>query len=419
MELLNCFQAHKSSIQVIRYDSNGVYLLSSSTDRKIKLWNPSTISSNSTSPSIPSAIQTYSLHSHEISSLDISNDNSKFLSAGSDKQFFLWNVSTNQVLSRFSGHVGKVNVVKFAGPGANGAGKQREQNLVVSAGFDKTVRFFDLKSRDYKPIMTLEDAKDSIMDLQILGNEIFTGGLDGVLRTYDIRMGKLKEDTLDGECLFGGLVWFGGIRRKSISRASRMTTSIKEVFRVEEFSCYRSIVSFTLVPHLKKRDFAVLTFDSISNLRLNNHSPTPSPLFLPVPITSISLPPSPSSSSTCTSLILLSSLDSTHRLLDLQNGSLLQQFKGHQNKSYKCKSTFTSDGSKILAGDENGRVSCWQVAGDGQELFSTNGEIGKLIDGNQKPVFWIEMNPKFRGINDRMEFVTAGNDGMVRIWGMD
>lgn len=57
------------------------------------------------------------------------------------------------------------------------------------------------------PIQTLQEARDSITSISIPpssagGAEIVTGCVDGVVRSYDVRMGKLVSDTIGGEVLF-------------------------------------------------------------------------------------------------------------------------------------------------------------------------------------------------------------------------
>ena len=66
--------------------------------------------------------------------------------------------------------------------------------MVVSGSFDATVRIWDAKSQNSKPIQVLEEAKDSISTLQVLGWEITTGCVDGKLRIYDLRMGMVSSD---------------------------------------------------------------------------------------------------------------------------------------------------------------------------------------------------------------------------------
>lgn len=67
----------------------------------------------------------------------------------------------------------------------------------VSIGsFDATVRLWDCKSQSTKPIQVLEDSKDSVSSLHVLGHEIVTGSVDGKLRLYDLRMGMVYADTI-------------------------------------------------------------------------------------------------------------------------------------------------------------------------------------------------------------------------------
>ena len=69
--------------------------------------------------------------------------------------------------------------------------------LYVDTGsFDATVRLWDCKSQSTKPIQVLEEAKDSISTLQVVGHEISTGSVDGRVRVYDLRMGMLHVDVI-------------------------------------------------------------------------------------------------------------------------------------------------------------------------------------------------------------------------------
>lgn len=72
--------------------------------------------------------------------------------------------------------------------------------ICLSAGsFDATVKLWDLKSQSHKPLMTLSEAKDSISSICVWGHEIFTGCVDGRVRTYDIRMGQVFVDLIGRE----------------------------------------------------------------------------------------------------------------------------------------------------------------------------------------------------------------------------
>lgn len=61
-------------------------------------------------------------------------------------------------------------------------------------GFDGTVRLWDCKSQQRMPIQVLDEAKDSITSITIRGSDILTSSVDGHVRSYDLRKGKLSAD---------------------------------------------------------------------------------------------------------------------------------------------------------------------------------------------------------------------------------
>ncbi|KAK3945184.1 putative mitogen-activated protein kinase [Diplogelasinospora grovesii] len=215
-------------IHAVTYSSSpGTYILTGSADRVVRLYNPSsssTATSTATAAGVPSTnfitptrsaaapnpipegrlIQKYEGHGYEVLSVSVSQDNSRFVSSGGDRAVFLWDVSTAQTIRRFGGdginghgHTGggrRVNAVCFAG---------QDDSVVVSGGLDATVRIWDTKSNNsHKPIQTLSDAKDSITSLVAVPpdeggqGQIIVGSVDGRVRTYDIRMGRCTTDTL-------------------------------------------------------------------------------------------------------------------------------------------------------------------------------------------------------------------------------
>ncbi|KAL8693480.1 MAG: hypothetical protein Q9218_001711 [Villophora microphyllina] len=188
-------------------------------------------------------------------------DNARFASVGGDKQVFLWDVATARTLRRWSGHFGRVNCVDFGG---------EEGSVVVSGSFDATVRLWDCKSQSTKPIQTLEESKDSVSSLHVLGHEIVTGSVDGKMRLYDLRMGMIYVDTL-------------------------------------------------------------------------GH-----------PITSVQ-------QTTDGNAVLVSTLDSTIRLMDKSNGKMLQNYKGHTNTDFRIRSCLGLGDAVVFSGSEDGEIYIWDV----------------------------------------------------------
>lgn len=110
---------------------------------------------------------------------------------------FLWDVRTAQTLRRLGGtqgHMARVNDVCFCGEG---------DGLIVSGSYDASVRVWDVRSNNAKPVMVLSDARDSVAAV-LAGREtgkggeweIVSGSLDRKVRFYDVRMGRLEEDEI-------------------------------------------------------------------------------------------------------------------------------------------------------------------------------------------------------------------------------
>lgn len=216
--------------------ANGKYCLTGGHDRTVRLWNPLRIDpafppplslppppSGTARPTDPDdislealaralPIQTYSNgYTHPIDSMAL-DPASKLLAASSNKTLVITDVVTQQVKRRFQGHAGRINAVAIS----------QGCETYLSASYDGTVRIWDGRSHSYEPIMTLQEAKDSVTDLHVVQSDweqqgggaalIRTASVDGTVRTYDLRKGNLFADhcdspitsmtpTHDGQCL--------------------------------------------------------------------------------------------------------------------------------------------------------------------------------------------------------------------------
>ncbi|CAI6100410.1 hypothetical protein V2G26_008265 [Clonostachys chloroleuca] len=187
-------------IHAVAYSASpGTYILTGSSDRTIRLYNPfpnTTIPSvhPPPKPDVPHGrlIQSYQAHGYEVLSLDVAADNERFVSSGGDRAVFLWDVATAKTTRRFGGsspggHSSRVNCVRMAGEGGS---------LVASGGFDTTVRLWDARSTNPKPVQVLEEARDAVTCLAVRGPEVVAGSVDGRVRSYDVRMGRCTTDVL-------------------------------------------------------------------------------------------------------------------------------------------------------------------------------------------------------------------------------
>lgn len=65
----------------------------------------------------------------------------------------------------------------------------------MKGSYDSTVRLYDLRALGMtKPIQVLTEAKDAVQSIHLGSTYITTGSVDGVCRTYDLRMGELRSD---------------------------------------------------------------------------------------------------------------------------------------------------------------------------------------------------------------------------------
>ena len=126
----------------------------------------------------------------------------RFASCGGDRQVFLWDVSTGSIIRKFRGHDGAVNAVRYSS----------NCDILVSAGYDQAVKVWDRRSRSIDPVQTMKHFRDSVTSVVVTDRgDIAAGSVDGTLRRFDVRMGKVVTDlvhhpvtciaaTKDGEC---------------------------------------------------------------------------------------------------------------------------------------------------------------------------------------------------------------------------
>lgn len=285
-------QGHASAVAAITFTKNRRYFMSASQDKSLKLWNPQTGAN----------IKTYSgPHNHEINDVIVSEDNSKFASCGGDKHMFLWDVTTGQVIRKFVGHDRKVNALAW-GPG---------EEVLLSASHDKTARVWDMRARSKAAIQTLDDAKDSVMCVCVAGDEIFTGSVDGAVRHYDVRKGRLTVDEL---------------------------------------------------------------MQPVGSLSLSNDA----------------------------QCLLVSTLDSSIRLIERASGDELARYKGHTNLKYRVQSSLDPSDGFVVSGSEDHRVCFWELV-EGKTILTLAGHKGPVLCA------------QFSGET----LVTAAGDGEIKVWNVD
>ena len=103
--------------------------------------------------------------------------------------------------------------------------------------------------------------------------------------------------------------------------------------------------------------------------------------------------------------LLISTLDSTVRLLDKGNGKLLQSYKGHTNQNYRIKAMLAHADAMVISGSEDGSIYIWDIL-QGTILEIFQGRHGKVVSS----IAW-------NSAPGKNEWASAGGDGMSFLLG--
>nr|KAJ0186112.1 hypothetical protein LSAT_V11C900491210 [Lactuca sativa] len=64
--------------------------------------------------------------------------------------------------------------------------------VVVSAGYDRSLRAWDCRSHSTKPIQIIDTSLDSVMSICLTKTDIIVGSVDGTIRTFDIQIVSIE-----------------------------------------------------------------------------------------------------------------------------------------------------------------------------------------------------------------------------------
>lgn len=99
--------------------------------------------------------------------------------------------------------------------------------------------------------------------------------------------------------------------------------------------------------------------------------------------------------------VLVSTMDSTIRLMDKSSGKLLNQFKGHQQEKYKIDSVFSYNDAYVISGSEDGFIYIWD---------NLEGNVIKNVKSHSGTISTVDHHPS------TFSYITGGDDGIIRVW---
>lgn len=124
---------------------------------------------------------------------------------------------------------------------------------------------------------------------------------------------------------------------------------------------------------------------------------------------------------------LVSTLDSTLRLMDKRDGKLLQAFRdpdSFANSEYRIRSTLAAADSIVISGSEDSHVYVWDLL-EGHVLHKLRHAQQALTAGGKSAIGPAPVVAKKDVVSAvawnqlRKEWASAGSDGSVVVWGAD
>lgn len=199
MEVQKVLEPKSGGVLCCSFSPSGAYVLDGTQSRQIHVWNSETGKLVATLDGG---------HGLGVRDLQCSSDSSAILSCGEDKLLLAWDVERCVPVRKIRAHEAPINGVRYYHPettemkrkGAGGGGGSFffDSCVVVTGGADRKVHCWDLRSRSSTPLCTMSEARDGISSVDVRDHCVLSASLDGSVRQYDLKAGKIFTDCLSG-----------------------------------------------------------------------------------------------------------------------------------------------------------------------------------------------------------------------------
>ncbi|KAJ6825029.1 autophagy-related protein 16 isoform X2 [Iris pallida] len=167
-------KAHEGGCGSIIFEPSSHKLISGGQDKTVKIWDTNTGSLSSTLRGCIGSVL----------DLAITHDNRFVIAASSSKDLIVWESGSGRIQHTLTGHKDKVCAVD--------AGRVSSRN-VMSASYDHTIKVWDLHN-GYCTNTIISASNCNAISYSADGVTLCSGHLDGNLRLWDIRSGKLISE---------------------------------------------------------------------------------------------------------------------------------------------------------------------------------------------------------------------------------
>jgi WD40 repeat protein len=172
---ISTLTGHTQGVTGVAFSPDGRYVISSSDDQTLILWDAAA----------GSMIRQFSGHGQPIEAVAYSPDGQTILSGAYDNQMILWDVNTGQIIRRYAGHSNLVESVAYSPDG----------NYLLSGSADQTMILWDKASGSIIHQFSGHTGGVEGVAYSPSGNRIISASLDGTARLWDLSGQLLYEVT--------------------------------------------------------------------------------------------------------------------------------------------------------------------------------------------------------------------------------
>ena len=178
---IKTLKGHDNYVYSVAFSPDGRYIISGSRDKSIKVWDVQNNFSN---------IKTLKGHSDGITSVAFSPDGRYIISGSNDKSIKVWDVQNSfSNIKTLKGHDDYVRLVAFSPDG----------RYIISGSYDKSIKVWDVKN-SFSNIKTLKGHDDFVASVAFSpdGRYIISGSRDKSIKVWDVKNSFSNTKTLKG-----------------------------------------------------------------------------------------------------------------------------------------------------------------------------------------------------------------------------
>lgn len=165
------FRGHSKEILDMAFTSDGMYLVSGSVDRSVRLWDVKT----------GREIRKYIGHTGAVTSIAVTPDDRQILSADTAGNIRLWDLNNGLEIRQFDGHTNQVTDIDISPNGESAA----------SASRDLTVRRWDMRTGEELQCFSGHESYVTSVAFSPAGSKVLSGGFDEIF-LWDIKTAAVE-----------------------------------------------------------------------------------------------------------------------------------------------------------------------------------------------------------------------------------